>query len=194
MSSIILASESFLKNFIFEKSKIPYTKVPAEIDESVFDNFPVDERVAKLAEKKCQTVSAQFPDAIIISADTLTADASGAVYNKLSSGSDPFQAAMNLSGKTIDIFTGCTVYHVTTGYVSQLFKSTVTYSNFTEENLKRLIEDDNASIRSGALGIFFDAPGFTLIEHIEGSYTGSFGLPMEFVYQQLEKINQKDTE
>ena len=192
MSRIILASESFLKNFIFDKSKMTYNTEPANIDETVFDTLPVGERVAKLAESKVAKIAETNPDATIISADTLTADADGNVYNKLSHGEDPFAAALSLSGKTIDIYTGCCIYDKTTGYNTKTIKSSITYRIFNQQTLQRLIAGDNAAIRSGALGIFYDSPGFTLIERIEGSYTGSFGLPMEYVYEQLDKLERAE--
>ena len=43
MSNIILASESPLKKFIFDKAKLPYRIVPSYVDESVFDDLPVRE-------------------------------------------------------------------------------------------------------------------------------------------------------
>ena len=97
---------------------------------------------------------------------------------------------MNLSGKTINNYTGCCVYNKSTGYNTKTIKSSITYRTFNQQTLQRLIEGDNVAIRSGALGIFYDSPGFTLIEKIEGSYTGSFGLPMEFVYEQLDRLEQ----
>jgi predicted house-cleaning NTP pyrophosphatase (Maf/HAM1 superfamily) len=191
MRRIILASESVLKTFVFEKAKLPYTTVPADIDETVYDNLPVEERVVRLAEDKARKVAAENPDATIISADVLTGDDQGNVFTKLTPDQDSFEAAMSLSGKKISIYTGCTVYEKSLGCVSKYIESSITYRSFNEATLRRLIEGDNAAIRSGALGIFFDAPGFTLIERIEGSYTGSFGMPMEFVYEQLDKIQTK---
>ncbi len=189
MSIIILASESFLKKFIFDKAKLPYTTIPADIDEAVYDDLPVEERVVKLAEDKARKIAVDNPDAIIISADVLTGDDQGNVFTKLAPEQDPFEAAMSLSGKKIKIYTGCTVYEKSFGFVSKYTESCITYRSFGEATLRRLIEGDNVAIRSGALGIFFDAPGFTLIESIQGSYTGSFGLPMEFVYEQLDKVD-----
>jgi septum formation protein len=107
------------------------------------------------------------------------------VYTKLTGSDDPFKAALALSGKKIKVFTGCAIYTEEYGVSSMLAEATITYQTFSEANLRRLAADDNPNIRSGALGIFYDAPGFTLIEHLEGSYTGAFGLPMEFVYQHL---------
>lgn len=191
MSKFILASESFLKKFVFDKAKLPYTTVPADIDETVYDNLPVEERVVRLAEDKARKVAAENPDAIIVSADVLTGDDQGNIYTKLTPDQDPLEAAMSLSGKKISIYTGCTVYEKSLGFVSKYIYSSITYRSFDEATLRRLIEGDDAAIRSGALGIFFDAPGFTLIDRIEGSYTGSFGMPMEFVYEQLDKIQTK---
>jgi len=191
MSKLILASESFLKKFVFDKAKLPYTAVPADIDESVYDNLPVEERVVRLSEDKARKIAETHPDAVIISADVLTGNEQGSVFTKLAPGQDPFEAAMSLSGKKISIYTGCTVYEKSLGFATKFTESTITYRPFHEATLRRLIEGDNAAIRSGALGIFFDAPGFTLIERIEGSYTGSFGMPMEFVYEQLDKIQTK---
>ncbi|MBI3889398.1 Maf family protein [Candidatus Saccharibacteria bacterium] len=185
MTKIILASGSFLKKFIMDASKLSYEVVAADIDESIYDNLAVSERVVELAEDKCNKVAAMYPDSVVIAADTLTADESGLVYTKLTGEDDPIKAAVALSGQTINVLTGCAVYTPETGVKSILATATIAYQTFTEANLRRLASDDNPNIRSGALGIFYDAPGFTLIERIEGSYTGAFGLPMEFVYAQL---------
>jgi septum formation protein len=170
-----------------EQSKLPHEITAADIDESIFDHLPVDKRVVRLAEEKCKKVSETHTDSIVIAADTLTADENGEVYTKLTGSDDPFHAALALSGKTIQVFTGCAIYIPGHNISSILAKATITYQTFSEINLQRLATDDNPNIRSGALGMFYDAPGFTLIEHIEGSYTGALGLPMEFAYQQLDK-------
>lgn len=186
MSRVILASGSFLKNFIMEKSKIPYEVVEADIDESIYDERPVGERVRMLAQAKCQKIALQHADATVIAADTLTCDMQGHVFSKPDPESDPFQAALALSGRTIGVYTGCCVIKPGGEAVSTTAYAEISYQSFTERRLRVLAEGDNPNIRSGALGVFFDAPGFTLIKSINGSYSGAFGLPMEFVYAQLE--------
>lgn len=183
--TVILASGSFLKKFIMEKSSIPYEVVPADIDESVYDHLDVAKRVVALARDKCQLVAERHPDRTIIAADTLTAHQDGTVFGKPKLGSDPLDAAMLLSGRTVDVYTGCCVYSLKNGYSDALVTATITYQVFTRERLELLAANDNPQIRSGALGVFVDAPGFTLVEHVTGSYTGMYGLPMEFVYEQL---------
>ena len=189
MTRIILASGSFLKNFVLEKSKLSYEVVEAGIDESVYDDASIEERVRLLAEKKCRAVAARVPNAVVIAADTLTCNAAGTVFSKPGPDSDPFVAAMELSGKTIGVYTGCSIILPDGSQSSITTYTKLTYQHFDEARLRILTDGDNAAIRSGALGIFYDAPGFTLIEAIEGSYSGAYGLPMEFVYTQLDKLN-----
>lgn len=43
MSKIILASGSFLKNFIMDKPKLSYEVVSVDIDEFVYDDLEVSE-------------------------------------------------------------------------------------------------------------------------------------------------------
>jgi septum formation protein len=168
-----------------EKSLISYEVSPADIDESVYDDLRVDERVVALAKDKCRLVAERYPDRIVIAADTLTAHEDGTVFTKPQPGSDPLDAAMQLSGQTIGVYTGCCVYSPKNGYNDTLAQATITYQEFTRSRLETLAQDDNPQIRSGALGVFVDAPGFTLIKEVQGSYTGMYGLPMEFVYEQI---------
>lgn len=185
MSRIVLASGSFLKNFVMDKSKLDFEVIEADIDETIFDDKPIGERVRLLAEKKAEKVAADNGDAFVIAADTLTCDDAGNVFSKPEPGSDPFKAAMELSGQTIGVYTGCCVVKPGGEHASIVSYTSLTYQRFDEHQLRRLIDGDDGAIRSGALGIFFDAPGFTLIEKIDGSYSGAYGLPMEFVYSQL---------
>lgn len=186
MENIILASGSFLKNFIMDKTKLPYIVYPADIDESIYDNLPVDERVVELARKKCEVaVRENSENSVVVAADTLTAHQDGTVFTKPTHGTDPLDAAMQLSGQTIDVYTGCCVYK-DGEYKSHLSVAKIKYQTFSRERLKLLAEDDNPQIRSGALGVFIDAPGFTLIEKVEGEYTGMYGLPTGFLYEQLD--------
>jgi len=180
---IILASESYLKNCIFSAAKLAYQKVPADIDESIFDDQPVGERVLSLARAKCEKAAASHPDDFVISADTLIA-LDRVVFAKPKTPKEAFQRALGFSGKTIEVYTGTATYSPANGIQTYLAHGKVAYTEFTESDLHRLTAEDNPQIRNG-LGVFIDSPGFTLVEHWEGSYTGLLGLPMEFVYQQL---------
>ena len=164
---------------------MPYEVMPANIDESIYDHLAVGDRVVALAKDKCKLVADKYPDRIVIAADTLTAHQDGTVFSKPEAGSDPLDAAMQLSGETIEVYTGCCVYTPENGYSDTLSRATIEYQKFTRQRLEVLAENDSPQIRSGALGVFVDTPGFTLIKEVQGSYTGMYGLPMEFIYEQL---------
>lgn len=180
---IILASESFLKNYIFSAAKLSYEKVPADIDESIFDDQPIEQRVISLALEKCKKVASLYDNDFIISADTLIA-VDGEIFQKPSTPEEGFTRSLGFSGKTIEVYTGTAIYTKEGGYRTHLSTGEVTYTDFTEQDLRRLTTTDNPQIRNG-LGVFTDSPGFTLIESWSGSYTGVMGLPMEFVYAEL---------
>ncbi len=185
---LLLASGSYLKNFIMDKTRLVYETVPADIDETVYDHLDVRERVVALAEEKCRVVAGKYPEATVIAADTLTANQAGRVFSKPAPGTDPIDAALQLSGATIQVYTGCCVYAPEKSYQSHLAQGEITYQDFDRAAIERLASDDNPQIRSGALGVFVDAPGFTLIKSMTGSYTGIYGLPMEFVYERLSLV------
>lgn len=185
---IILASSSFLRKFIMDKSLLEYRSVSPDVDEYQFDDQIVTKRVCSIAEAKCKIVSQDNPECFVIASDTLTASSeSGKTYDKRDQEeSDPISRALDLSGKTIVVATGISIYHPSFGLKTELVGAKITYQSFDRKTIERLIEADSPFARSGALGIFFDSPGFTLIESIEGSYTGAFGLPMEVVYKYLK--------
>jgi septum formation protein len=181
---IVLASDSFLKKFVLEKSHLEFLVDAADIDEQVFDSLPVGKRVVELSKEKCKKVAARKPDCIVISADTL-AVYNGQAYGKPANLEDAYDMAMTLSGQTILAYTGVTLYHPKYGYKSDLSETEIEYQNFTLDDLKRLFKDNHPTRMATGLGIFIDAPGFTLVKSISGSFTGALGLPMELVYDFL---------
>lgn len=189
---LILASSSFLRKFIMDQSKLSYSSVSPDIDEYQFDDHSLEERVQMIAEAKCNTLVPKYPQAFIIAADTLTAtEDKSIIYDKRHhKANSAIEQSLELSGKTIMIATGITIHHPSIGTHTELSLSRITYQKFSKHRLEVLLESDSPERRSGALGMFYDSPGFTLIKRIDGSYTGAMGLPMEIVYSYLDKINK----
>lgn len=176
-----------MKNFVFEKTKIEYTKMPADIDESVCDHLGVKERVVELSYLKCKKIADQYDDAIVISADTISTDGEGTPLNKPKDLEESFVRGLSLSGKLTSVYTGCTVYVPEKGYQKHLAQTEIKYMKFNEATLRKLVDGDDPLIRN-SLGLYSDTPGFTLVESWNGSYTGALGLPMEFVYDVLSSL------
>lgn len=92
------------------------------------------------------------------------------------------------SGRTVQVITGlCMMYKDVS--LQDTSVTNITYTNFDRPTIVTLLKNDDAAIRNAALGFFQDAPGFSLVEKFEGSYTGAMGLPMEMVWHNLKKLN-----
>jgi septum formation protein len=190
--TVVLASSSFLKNYIMKRSHIPYVAADPDIDESQLDHLPVDERVQQLAKMKAQKVVADYSDAFVIATDTLTQDDSTrTIYGKPSDPQKQYEQALSMSGKSTTNITGISIFYKGKELETCLTKTKLQYQLFDKVTYDRLTRDDNPQRRSSVLGMFTDAAGFTLLEEIHGSYTGAMGLPMEVVYRNLRKVMQQ---
>jgi septum formation protein len=189
---IILASNSELRRLIIESSGLTYNIVTREVNERAIEQRHSDksaeDTVKILAVAKAQAVADDFPDDLIIAADTFGVLADGTRLHKAASLEGSIQLAMRQSGQTTTINTGTAMVHK--GKVlSDLTTTYITYLAFDEATVRHLFQLNQLSKRrNAALGFHSDAPGFTLVEKIEGSYLGALGLPMEVIRKNLAAI------
>ncbi|HOB89791.1 MAG TPA: Maf family protein [Candidatus Colwellbacteria bacterium] len=184
MEKIILASDSFLKKFVFEKTKFDFDVDPADIDESVFDHLNPKDRVREISLKKCETVHNRHPESMIVAADTLTLLGEETI-GKPKDMEEAYRMALSQSDKEILALTGVTLYFPQKGLFTDLSETRITYQKFDRSDLERVFKDNFPLRMASGLGLFIDAPGFTLVKSINGSYTGAYGMPMEIVYKYL---------
>jgi septum formation protein len=187
MKKIILASNSFLKRLVLEKSKLDFDIDPADIDESEFDYLGPEDRVREISLKKCESVSDRHPESIIIAADTLTL-LDGEIIGKPKDIEEAYRMALKQSGKEILALTGITLYGPQKGFFTEISKTIIAYQEFDRNDLERLFKDNFPLRMASGLGLFIDAPGFTLVKSINGSYTGAYGMPMDAVYKYLHQF------
>lgn len=169
-------------------SRLPYQTVNPEFDETQFDALPIERRVIHIATGKARVVSEAHRYNIVIGADTLTQNVdTGQVYDKTSAVEAPLQTALSLSGATVENLTAVSFWLNGKEIATETTITRIRYQEFDGATYVRLATGDKPDARSSVLGMFHDAPGFTLIEHIDGSYTGALGLPMEVVYKYLNE-------
>jgi len=183
---IILASGSYKRKEILEKAKIPFRVEVPQIDERAFDDWPIKERVQKIAQAKARAVAKKFPSDLIIAADVLDEDEVKRVHHKPKNLEDALRMAMEYSGKKTTCYTGVCLIHPKYGEAVEVAKAEIKMQDFTKEELKKLI-DEKFLLRAGALGASEETAGYTLVESICGSYTGFAGLPMEIIRKYLRK-------
>lgn len=186
MYEIILASGSYKRKEILEKAGINFRVVVPEINERLLNNLPVKERVQKIAQAKARKVAEQFPNSVIIAADTMDESEKQIINHKPKDLEEGLKMAMEYSDSSSICYTGVCLIHPKFGEVVEVSKTKIRIQPFSKEELKKLV-DDKFLLRAGALGISEETAGFTLVESICGSFTGPFGLPMEIVRKYLKK-------
>lgn len=189
---IILASKSKLRKLIIESSGLPFKIATKEVDERAIEEQHPDktaeEIVEVLAYAKAKAIADDFPDNLVIAADTFGVLPDGTRLHKTKSVEESIQLSLRQSGQTITVHTGTAIAYKGT-ILTTLTTTKVTYFTFNEATIRHLFTiNESAKRRNAALGFFIDAPGFTLVEKIEGSYLGAMGLPMEVIRAQLNQI------
>lgn len=192
---IILASNSKLRKLIFESSGLPFEVKTKEVDERAIEDQNPDKNAAEIVEilaiAKAKAVADDNPGRFVVAADTFGVLSSGERLHKTKTLEDSIQLALKQSGQTITVHTGVAVVYQ--GKISTAKTQTkILYTNFDEGTVRRLFELKlSEDRRNSALGFFIDAPGFTLVESVEGSYLGAMGLPMEVVRKSLAEVGYK---
>jgi predicted house-cleaning NTP pyrophosphatase (Maf/HAM1 superfamily) len=140
---------------------------------------------------KRRAVAHLSPNDTIVAADTFDNLPGGKRLHKTHSLEESIQLALQQSGKTVTVTTGVAVVHQGKA-ITNLTTTKIKYCTFDETTVRLLFQkNERIRRRNAALGFFIDAPGFTLVEKIEGSYLGAMGLPMEIVRANLEEIGHR---
>lgn len=184
MKKIVLASGSYLKQLVLKKANLKFIIDVPNIDEKVFENIPIEKRVKQLSYIKCQKIALKYIDTIVIAADTLIV-MDNVVYGKPANINMAYEMAIKCSGKTITAFTGITICSPDKKYYTEISKTSVSYQKFSKDDLIPLFRHKIPTRMATGLGFFIDAPGFSLVKSIKGSYSGAYGLPMEIVNKYL---------
>lgn len=108
MPDLILASGSPRRKELLAKLQIPFTSVTSNENEDFQHNLLPHEVVVELALRKAKSVSKDYPEAVIIGADTIVVleqDVLGKPVNR----EHAKQMLERLSGKTHSVFTGVAI-------------------------------------------------------------------------------------
>jgi len=189
---IILGSNSQLRKMIMELSGLAFKTVSSNVDEREIEvNNPTktpEEIVEILAAAKAKAIAKYFPNDAVITADTFGILPDGRRLHKTKTPEESIQLALQQSGQTVIVNTGVAVAHQGK-IITNLTTTKIKYSTFDEATARLLFQkNEQARRRNAGLGFFTDAPGFTLVEKIEGSYLGAMGLPMDTIRASLEEI------
>lgn len=186
---LILASGSPRRKELLSLFRIPFTVVPADVDETMDPaNAPCDE-VARLSAKKARAVKRE-PDDVVIAADTIVV-CEGKVLGKPKSEENAYAMLSLLSGRDHQVMTGCTVLR---GEKCETFTEVTDlhFRTLSEREIRAYIASGEPMDKAGAYGIQGGAALFC--RRMEGDYYNVMGLPVCRLWQTLQSIAPELTE
>ncbi|PSJ62142.1 Maf-like protein [Pseudaminobacter soli (ex Li et al. 2025)] len=197
MEKIILASGSPFRKALLANAGVPFTAVPADVDERAVeapleDSGTTPEEVALiLAEAKALNVSERYPGALVIGCDqTLSLD--DRIFHKPRDKEDARRHLLDLSGKTHQL--NSAVVLVRDGEVlwSDVPIARLTIRKLDPGFIGRHLAavGDKALDSVGAYQI--EGQGIQLFEKIDGDYFTIVGLPLLPLLKELRKLGAID--
>ena len=111
---LVLASTSPYRRELLTRLGLPFEVANPQTDESPLANETPIDMALRLSEAKARAVAKQFPDALIIGSDQV-AEMSGRVFGKPGTHARAVEQLQQLSGQTVNFFTGLCVLNSRTG-------------------------------------------------------------------------------
>ena len=191
MARIILASSSPRRKELLEQVGLKFEIFSPDIDESVCIGESEDDYVQRLAQQKAQAILAQFPDAIVIAADTsLVLDHK--IIGKPESKQHAFEIWTALSDRQHDVLSGVCVRSSECDpntIQSMVVRTQVHFRKLSQLDMEQYWATGEPIGKAGAYAIQGYAAQF--IPRIEGSYSNVVGLPLYETLQLLKNIDQR---
>ena len=147
---VILASASPRRQELLKRLFDDFTVIPADIDETIPEDIGAEFAPLFLAAEKAEAISKDYPDDLIIAADTIVI-ADGKILGKPKDRDEAKQMLRHLSGTTHKVITGCCVIK---GKDITTFgeNSYVTFFELQEKEICNYVEKGLADGKAGAYG------------------------------------------
>jgi septum formation protein len=184
--SIILASASPRRKQLLAEAGYKFRVVPPEIDESAFEGTEACKYAEQLALAKARDVAGEFPDCLVIGADTVV-DFQGEIIGKAANEKEAEVITRKLFSAPHKVITGVAIVRMADGVEIVESETTTIYPKvLTDKQIAEHIKGGTWRNKAGAYAI--QEGGDAFIERIEGSLTNVMGLPMELLGQMMKKF------
>lgn len=179
---IILASKSPRREQLLKQAGLEFIICPSDVDEIIDDHLSPKEVVLELAKQKACAVFNNYPNDLVIGADTIVV-LDNDILGKPINHEDAYQMLKCLSGKTHQVLTGVTL--VKSGKIeSFVSESKVTMKPFDHKTIDQYVKSGEPMDKAGAYAI--QGLGKDLVERYEGDYYTIMGMPIDQLIDKLK--------
>ncbi len=196
MKKLILASTSPRRKSLLSLFGIPFTVIPANIDEGRLPGESPLEYVSRLAREKAQRVGGAHKG-LVLAADTIVVDGEE-LLGKPADEAEAVRMLRQLRGRTHQVYTGIALLDSEKGETYEDICCTdVPMRNYSEAEIDAYIATGDPMDKAGAYAI--QHPGFHPVEGLAGCFASVMGLPIchlipglrRFGYEIPDDINQR---
>lgn len=184
--AIILASSSPTR-FALLKTIVPdFLVIPPFVDEESI-TFPASRLPAELSKLKAYAVFSKHPKEIVIAADTVVILNHQAI-SKPATLHEAMSMLQMMRGKTYPLLTGVTVLAPHFEWTKTI-KTTLTMKWLDDQTIFNYVHTYKPLDKAG--GYAGDDNHEAFYEHIDGSLTNTYGLPIEIIQPILTRLTNK---
>lgn len=183
-NKIILASASPRRKELLKLLFEDFSVIASDIEETVPDGLPIEERPEYLAKLKAADIYRKFPDFTVIGADTSVL-LENEILGKPKNADDAKRMLKLLSGRIHKVITGCAVYK--NGECKSFSVTTlVEFYTLSDKEINEYIESKEPFDKAGGYGI--QSKGALFVKGITGDYFNVVGLPVAELKKVLDKF------
>ena len=157
-----------------------------EIDESLsFKKYQdVRDIVRDIATRKCEKVSIDHPQDLVIAADTVVV-IGNEIIGKPKDEKDAYRMLKKLSNKTHFVYTAYALSK-DNKMITGIVKTEVLFNDLTDQMINNYIATGSPLDKAGAYG-YQDNNDFAIVKKINGSYHNVIGFPTEEISKDIRR-------
>lgn len=183
---LILASASPRRRELLAQLGLQFQIAAANVDESTGPNELADEAAVRLARAKAEAVATQFPDGVVIAADTLVT-VEDRILGKPRNAAESEAHLRQLSGRTHQVVTGVYVIDVAAQRSASGVEVTeVDFDLLSEAEIRWYVESREGLDKAGSYG--YQGLASALINGIRGCYFNVVGLPLSKLRRLMNEL------
>lgn len=182
---ILLASQSFQRYALMQKLNIKFEALAPDFVETEQLHLNPEEEAKFLARGKAASLSAKFPQDLILGADTLVVCGQEKI-GKPTSLSHAEEILKKLKGRRHRVITAVALYQGGKLLKEFIETSWVTMRDYSDEEIEKYLATGEPMGKAGACSV--QGAGAKLIEKIEGDLDNIVGLPVKRLAQALKDL------
>lgn len=182
---LILGSQSPRRKEILSHFKIPFEQITSSFPEEsvLFKGNPASYAI-EIAEGKALTLHHRFPDAVILTADTVVYR-KGKVYGKPTDELNAASILKELAGDWHSVYTAISLVFGKEHF-SSIEETRVLLNPLSDEQIRAYQTSFDCYDKAGAYAV--QLPGSCIVNRIEGCFYNAMGLPINTLRTLLLKI------